>query len=224
MPEPAERHAPHTTETTRLEAFSDGVFAIAITLLILDVKRPTADEVARAGGLAAALGARWPSLFAYALSFATIGIMWINHHAMFQYIRRSDRTLMLLHVVFLGLISFVPFPTALMAEMLSEPAARDATLLYGALFTALALTYNAIWWYGVGDPHLADPHAPAEGLLRISRRYRWGPALYLGATLLVLASVKAALVAFVLIAGVFALPDRRRVPVPRRRVWRAAIR
>jgi uncharacterized membrane protein len=137
--------------------------------------------------------------------------MWINHHAMFQYIRRSDRTLMLLHVAFLLLVAFVPYPTALMAEMLHEPAARDATLLYGGVFTALALAYNAIWWYGVGDPYLVDPHAHADGLRRISRRYRWGPALYLGATLLALASVPAALVAYVLIAGLFALPDRRRV-------------
>jgi uncharacterized membrane protein len=214
MAEPAA--APHTSETTRLEAFSDGVFAIAITLLILDVKRPTPDEVARAGGLAAALGAQWPSLFAYALSFATIGIMWINHHAMLQYIRRADRTLLLLHVAFLGLVSFVPFPTALMAEMLHEPAARDATLLYGALFAALAVAYNAIWWYGIRDPQLVDPHAPPDGLRRISRRYAFGPALYVAATLLALASVNAALVAFVLLAGLFALPDRRRSR-PRRR-------
>ena len=213
MAEPAA--APHTSETTRLEAFSDGVFAIAITLLILDVKRPSAEAVARAGGLAAALRAQWPSLLGYALSFATIGIMWINHHAMFQYIRRADRVLMLLHVVFLGLVSFVPFPTALMAEMLGDPAARDATLLYGALFTAIALAYNAIWWYGVGDPYLVDPHAHRDGLRRISRRYRSGPVMYLAATLLAFASVPAAIAAYALLAALYALPDRRRAPAPR---------
>jgi hypothetical protein len=94
--------------------------------------------------------------------------------------------------------------------MLGEPAARDATVLYGALFTALALAYNAIWWHGVNDPHLVDPHAHADGLRRITRRYRSGPFLYLGATLLAFVSVPASLVAYALLAMLFALPDRRR--------------
>src|SRR5690349_7248477 len=101
----------HTSETTRLEAFSDGVFAIAITLLILEIKVPTPAVSQAAGGLWAALVAQWPSFASYVISFVTIGIMWINHHAMFQYIRRTDRTLLLLHIVFLLLVSFVPYPT-----------------------------------------------------------------------------------------------------------------
>src|SRR5690349_17168778 len=118
----------HTSETTRLEAFSDGVFAIAITLLILEVKVPSPAASKAAGGLLRALLAQWPSFASYVISFLTIGIMWINHHAMFHYIRRTDRTMLLLHIVFLMLISFVPYPTSLAAAYIMTPEERTAAL------------------------------------------------------------------------------------------------
>ena len=200
----------HTAETTRLEAFSDGVFAIAITLLILEVKVPTPAMSQVAGGLWRALVAQWPSFVSYVISFATIGIMWINHHAMFQYIRRADRGLLLLHVVFLLLVSFVPYPTSLVAAYVMTAEGRTAALIYGGVFTAIALAYNAIWWYGVRDRSLLGGEVHVAGLRTISRRYRVGPLLYAAATLMAFVNVAASLALYAALALFFALPDRRR--------------
>jgi uncharacterized membrane protein len=209
MSEPA-----HTSETTRLEAFSDGVFAIAITLLILEVKVPTPAASQAVGGLWRALVLQWPSFASYVISFATIGIMWINHHAMFQYIRRTDRGLLLLHIVFLLLISFVPYPTSLVAAYVMTAEGRTAAILYGAIFTAIALAYNAIWWYGIRDRSLLGREVHLEGLRTISKRYRVGPLFYVAATLVAFVNVPASLAAFAALALFFALPDRRRRKAP----------
>lgn len=202
--------AAHTTETTRLEAFSDGIFAIAITLLILEIKVPAPASAQAAGGLLAALGAQWPAFASYVISFVTVGIMWINHHAMFQYIRRTDRGLMLLHIPFLLLVSAVPYPTSLVAAFTGTPDARAASLIYGGTFTAISLAYNAIWWYGIRDPHLRAQEIHLAGLRTISARYRMGPVIYLAATLVALFNVPISLLGYALLAAFFALPDRRK--------------
>ena len=106
--------------TDRLEMFSDGVLAIAITLLILEVQVP---HVGR-GGLWSALGHLWPSYSAYLVSFATIGIMWVNHHAMFERIAHTDRGLLYLNLALLGAIAFLPFPTAVLAQYVRGDAAN----------------------------------------------------------------------------------------------------
>jgi len=99
-----------TTETARVEAFSDGVFAVAITLLILEIKVPAYD-----GDLAAKLLLQWPSHLAFAISFAFIGIMWINHHRLFTHIRQSDDRLLILNLTLMFSVCVVPFTTALQA-------------------------------------------------------------------------------------------------------------
>ena len=99
------------SETARVEAFSDGVFAIAITLLILDVHVPAPGL----GPLRTALARQWPTYIAFLISFAFIGIMWVNHHRLFNHIRRSDNTLMFLNLLLLLGVCVVPFPTALLA-------------------------------------------------------------------------------------------------------------
>src|SRR4051794_19079406 len=109
MPEVSERK----NETGRVEAFSDGVFAIAITLLVLDVRVP---EDLEHGGLWRALGHIWPSYAGYAVSFFAIGIMWVNHHDLFSTVARVDRRLLFLNLAILGLIGFLPFPTAILAR------------------------------------------------------------------------------------------------------------
>jgi uncharacterized membrane protein len=200
----------HTSETNRLEAFSDGVFSIAITLLILEVKLPAAAVSQAAGGLWPALVAQWPSFASYVISFVTIGIMWINHHTMFQYIRRTDRNMLLLHILFLLLVSFVPYPTSLVATYVMTADGRTAALLYGATFTAIALAYNAIWWYGVRDVSLLGRDVHQAGLRTISKRYRVGPLMYFAATVVAFVNVPASLAAYTLLALFFALPDRRR--------------
>src|SRR4029079_13892081 len=111
------------SETTRLEAFSDGVFAIAITLLILEIKVPAGPET-QEHGLWRALLERWPSYVGYVISFATIGIMWVNHHALFKYISRVDRALLLATLLLLMTVSSLPYPTAVLAEHLPDADSR----------------------------------------------------------------------------------------------------
>lgn len=168
------------SSTQRLEAFSDGVFAIAITLLILEIHVPHGEEVAAAGSLWRALAHQWPSYVGFAISFASIGIMWINHHAMFEYIRRADRRLMLLNVVFLAAISFVPFPTAVLADNLLDPDTRvAAAAFYSAAFVLCALCFNLVWWSGTHDRRLLGHDVDEAGLRTITRRYAMGPPMYL---------------------------------------------
>lgn len=202
--------AEHTTGTGRLEAFCDGVFAFAITLLVIDLKVPTHAMIGADGGLLAALAGQWPAFLAYVISFATIGIMWVNHHAMFHYIVRADRAMLLLHIAFLLLIAFVPFTTAVLAEYLRSPEARSAALLYGGEFFAISIAYNLIWWHGIRDPHLRHPRLHAAGAAAISGRYRLGPVLYAAATGLAVVSIAASLAIHAFLAVVFAIPDRRR--------------
>ena|SRR5437870_9710499 len=92
--------APHTSNTTRVEAFSDGVFAIAITLLVLEIHVPAPDATQHGRTLLTALRQLWPSYLGYVLSFVTIGIMWANHHTIFRYVRRADRYFVLINVCF----------------------------------------------------------------------------------------------------------------------------
>lgn len=108
-----------SSETARVEAFSDGVFAIAITLLILNVQVPSPS----AGHLLAALARQWPTYVSFLISFAFIGIMWVNHHRLFNHIRRCDNTLMFLNLLLLLGVAVVPFPTALLAAHYSTPGA-----------------------------------------------------------------------------------------------------
>src|ERR1041385_9184169 len=103
-----------SSETARLEAFSDGVYAIAITLLVLDLKVPMVQD----GKLASALLHQWPMYFAFLISFAFIGIMWVNHHRLFNHIRRCDNRLLFLNLLLLLGVTVVPFPTALLAAHL----------------------------------------------------------------------------------------------------------
>src|SRR5919204_1926927 len=137
-------------EKTRLEAFSDGVFAIAITLLVLFFL----DANVRGGRLTSELLHLWPAYVAYAISFATIGIIWVNHHAMFRHIAVADRPLLFLNVLFLMPVVFLPFPTALLSEFLRTDDGTAAAVLYGITMSSLAVLFNAVWRYAAWDRRL----------------------------------------------------------------------
>jgi TMEM175 potassium channel family protein len=129
-------------EKNRLEAFSDGVLAIAVTLLALDLHSPAA--IPR--GLARALGAQWPSYAAYAVSFLVIGIIWLNHHAMFRDVRTVDRPVLFINLALLGVVSAIPFPTRLLADYLQEgEAGRIAAAVYGATMLAMSICFVLLW-------------------------------------------------------------------------------
>ncbi len=165
-------------ETGRLEAFSDGVFAIAMTLLVLDLKVPKSGEV-DSGGLLAALFGQWPMLIAYLASFATILVMWVNHHRMLRHIRHANDTFLYLNGLLLLLVTFVPFPTALVAAHLRDSHARTAAAIYAGTYEALALVFNLMWSYAAKGHRLLGSQANAAQVHAITRQYRTGPALYL---------------------------------------------
>ena len=191
-------------ETGRLEAFSDGVFAIAVTLLVLDLKVPAVGG----GGLAAALLAQWPAYLAYLISFLTILIMWINHHLLFRQIARTDHTFLLLNGLLLLAITVVPFPTAVLAEFIRGPDARSAALLYSGTYVAIAVAFNLLWRHASREGRLLDGKADLRVVRAISQGYRFGPLLYLAALLLAFVSVAASVALCALLAVFFALPPR----------------
>jgi uncharacterized membrane protein len=139
--------------TERITAFSDGVFAIAITLLVLDLKLP--DEPSHApGDLTALLLELIPKFYSWVLSFVIIGIYWMGHHQMFSYIRRIDGTLLWLNILFLLCISFIPFPTSVLGEYGDR---RPAVILYFGTLCATGLSGTLLWWYATRDRRLVDP-------------------------------------------------------------------
>jgi uncharacterized membrane protein len=198
---------PRLAETARIEAFSDGVFSIAITLLVLEIKVP---PVARGGPtLAAALWHQWPAFAGYVLSFVTIGIMWASHHTMFEHIRKSDHNFRMLNVLFLMFVSFLPYPTALAAQYLGEPTGRrTAVVLYAATFFAIALMWNAVWWYAAWNDRLLGEHVDRLEVRAISRRYAIGPVSYALGVVLAFISPAACLIWLGVLAVFYLLPQR----------------
>jgi TMEM175 potassium channel family protein len=132
--------------TSRTEAFSDGVFAIAATLLVLELKVPQVEP----GGLTDALLENWPSYATYVVSFLVIGIIWVNHHAVMERIRQVDRPLLFLNLVFLMAVALIPFPTALLADYLQAGHdERLASAIYGGSMVLMGVTFGSIWAYAV---------------------------------------------------------------------------
>jgi TMEM175 potassium channel family protein len=189
----------------RLEAFSDGVFAIVITLLILDIKVPENE----AGHLAEALGAQWPQYVAYLLSFFIVGIIWLNHHATVNLLARTDHRLQVHNLLLLLSVSILPWPTALLAEYTREGTADDqrlAVLIYGATSTAMAVSFNILWRYLLRRTTLHKPGLD-PGMLRVrNRRYNIGLAVYPAATLIGLASTPLFLALMLALAALYLLP------------------
>jgi uncharacterized membrane protein len=194
----------------RVLAFSDGVFAITITLLVLEITPPTDEE-----DLLHGLLELWPSYLAYAVTFLFIGQVWANHHVMFDHIRAADRTVLFLNTVLLMVVAFLPFATSVLAEALrSGHGQRTAVGFYGIAFGVTALTFNAVWQYARRHRLLSEALGSA-GATAISRRFQLALAwlatgALLGALLPVLGV--AVIVAF---NAFYWLPIRGESPRPR---------
>jgi uncharacterized membrane protein len=184
--------------TARLETFSDGVFAIAATLLILEVRLPEGDSVTH--GLLYA----WPSYVAYAISFLTIGIIWVNHHTVLQQIGRVDRTFLFINVVFLMVVAFSPFPTRVVAEHLRN-GSKPAAFAYGLTFTLMAISYGTMWFYAARGRRLIAADADQRVVSGISRSFAPGSLIYGAATLSSLLSAYLAVALYAAIALFYVL-------------------
>ena len=197
-------------DTGRLETFSDGVFAIAITLLILDVRLPSGK-----GSVTHRLGEAWPSYTAYVISFLIIGIMWANHHSIFRLIARTSHGLVVANLLLLMCVAFIPFPTLVLAENLHGGSAdgHAAAVFYGGTFTVTAAFYNLLWQTAARRNRLIEPGQEAAAR-DVTRRYRYGVPSYLAATLVALASVPAGLAINGAIAVFYLLPQRSPADAP----------
>jgi uncharacterized membrane protein len=187
-------------KTHRLEAFADGVFAIAATLLIIDVSVD-----ARGGELGAALQHSWPQYAAYAVSFVTIGIMWVNHHACLEQIDRGNRTFSMLNIGLLTCIAFVPFPTRLVAEHLRDDGVRVAAIAYGMTMTITALFFAAFWFYAAIGRRLIATTADQQVVSGISRAFLPGAPIYGASTLVAVWAPHVSIILFALIAAFYLL-------------------
>jgi uncharacterized membrane protein len=181
-------------DRSRLEAFSDGVFAVAITLLALNL------TVAGPGPghppLLGQLSARWPAFLAYLVSFLTIGIIWVNHHALVRSVKTVDRTLLFLNLVLLVFVVLIPFGTATVADYLTvgdQGSRKLAMVLYGAVFLGMSVGFAGILEWTLRGEHVYQPLPPEQ---RWPARIRFGSggAVYVASILVALFSPIAAFV------------------------------
>jgi len=191
--------------TNRLETFADGVFAIAVTLLVLDIQL---------GGdsgqsLSRRLHDAWPASIAYALSFITIGIMWANHHHIFDLIERTSHGLIVANLLLLMAVAFLPFPTKVLGEYLREGGHDQAVaaFFYSAAFTVTAVFYNLLWYTAAWNNRLIIAGREAEAAA-VSRAYRYGIPVYFLATVLAFVSVPLSLAVNFSLAAFYMLPRR----------------
>lgn len=169
-----------TENLTRLEAFSDGVFAIAITLLILEIKVPQADH-----GLWAGLIALWPSYLAFLMSFIVILMMWVSHHGLLRLVDRCNYPIMFANGLLLLTVTFVPFPTAVLAEHLGTPEANAAVAFYCATFVVNGLVWNLLLRTLVRSG-LLRPEINTATVARVRKAYYLGLSVYVAAMLVAL--------------------------------------
>ena len=192
----------------RLEAFSDGVIAVAITLLALNLFLPGPGH----GPLLTQLGQRWPTFVAYLVSFAVIGIIWVNHHALIDNVAYVDRTLLFLNLLLLLFVVMIPFATATMADYLTNGGqdSHVAMALYGLILEGMGLCFAAIFGWSLGEGRTNNPVPPA------ARRAAWmrftfGALAYLVAIAVAFVSAPAALVIIALVAAYYIA---ERTPTP----------
>jgi uncharacterized membrane protein len=159
----------------RLEAFSDGVFAIAITLLVLEIRVPPLEVLKDPAALTRALADLWPSYLGYVISFVTIGIMWANHHNLIGLVGKVTHGLILANLLLLLTVGFVPFPTALLAGTLDTPSAQIGVLVYAATFFGIAIAFNVLWYEIRRGRGVLRATVDQRTIDSVSRSYRLGP-------------------------------------------------
>jgi uncharacterized membrane protein len=191
------------SDTGRFETYSDGVFAIAATLLVLSFSVTSGIDAPPLGHQLLHL---WPSYLAYATSFLTIGIIWMNHHYCVETIARADRTLMFLNLLLLLTVAFLPFPTRLVADYLQKDGEQAAVYVYDATFVLMAVIYNVWWRYASNGRRLIAEAVPDSALRAINRAFAPGIPMYAIAFLVAIWSPLAS-VGINLAIAVFYLPS-----------------
>ena len=206
MSQPESQAPRDIISTVRLEAFSDGVIAIAITLLIIELHLP---ELSQGESLWDGIRQILPNIAAFIVSFSTIGVMWINHHNVFRLIDRVDQTLLVLNTVLLLMITFVNFPTAVLGEHLLTDQFQNAMIFYTGTFVVTASVYSLAWRYASHKDRLMGDNPNRQMVNTISRNYVIGWIAYVVTFVLSFISPALALVSMFVLAVFFALPINR---------------
>jgi len=174
-------------DTGRTEAFSDGVFAFAITLLVLDINVPLSEFNHLWHGIAH----QWPAYLGYATSFLTVGGIWMVHHGIFRRVQYANRRVMNINLLLLMAVAFLPFPTRLVAEAIRHTEAeRAAVIFYGGSLLVISLLYSALWRAVTSDRSLLKPDVSATEVDAIARATTPNLAFYLAVILLALIAPK----------------------------------
>jgi uncharacterized membrane protein len=189
----------------RIEALTDGVFAIAMTLLVFGIKIPQLPRPPAPGQLRNALLALWPQLLSYAMSFVMLGVYWIGHHNQFHYIRRSDRTLLWINIAFLMCVTFIPFSTALLG---AYPGERLPLVVYGVNLTVVGVLLYLHWAHATSGYRLVDRDLSALVVRLAKRRILAAPGIITISILLSLYSPRLSLLIYVLVPVYYILPGR----------------
>ena len=202
MPAPKGRAMGNRWGTGRMEAFSDGVFAIAITLLVLDIHVPAADFADLWSGIAD----QWPSYLAYATSFITIGGIWLAHHAIMRRVQFASPRLMQINLLLLMAVSFLPFPTRLVAEAIRDPdAERAAVIFYGACLLVIQILLASMWIAVSRDRSLLQPEVTEKEVNAIMRAATPSFGFYAAVIVLAFVAPKVAAFGYLVIAVVAVL-------------------
>ena len=166
-------------ETARVEAFSDGVFAIAITLLILEIKVPKVDIHMTNSQLFNSLVNLWPSYFAFLLSFTAVLIMWINHHGFFKYLKTINSKFLYANGFLLLMVTFIPFPTAVLAEHINSPACNVSSAFYCGAMVLVSVAFNVLWFTTAYKRALVKDEISDALIIKIRNAYWFGFFVYL---------------------------------------------
>ena len=198
--------------TERISAFSDGVFSIAITLLVLNLRIPTipSNVPSYADKVLDQLRTQWPNLLSYILSFVIIGIYWIAHHNMFHYIKRSNRPFLWINILLLMCVAFIPFPAGLLGQFSfigQSSLAQVAEIIYASNLILTNLMLSLLWWYATSNRRLVDQDIDPHFVRTVNRRNMTAPVVYLVSIGLSFLSPLASLIVFFLFPLYYIFPS-----------------
>jgi uncharacterized membrane protein len=185
-----------------MEAFSDGVFAFAMTLLVLGLRDPT---IGSTGSLLQGLFGEWPAFLAFGISFTTILVIWMNHHNLFTYVRRIDGPFMLLNGLLLLATTLIPFTTSLVADHLLVADSGTAAEVYSGTFLFVALAWNLLWQYAIRHPGILASSISDHEIRTTTRQFIFGPTLYVVAFAAAFFSGIASLAINLIVLAIYAL-------------------
>jgi len=166
-------------ETVRMEGFSDAIFAIAITLLVLDLHVPEKDALTSGSAIISYLTAQWPSYLAFSISFFSIFIMWVNHHKLFKQIYSRNTAITFANGLILFFASVVSYPTGLLARFFNTPFANVVVAVYTGLFIVINLSYLLLWRVASKDKTLLRPGISQLSIKKITLNYVYGLPVYI---------------------------------------------